>query len=80
MSTSITGVTGRTEDKHNRGQYLPSEVLLTRFWGGDKNGPMLQIIVSNAYRASYSQLTREQVKELAQTLLEAFDYDKHPNE
>jgi len=55
-------------------------IYLTRFFGGKENGPMIQLTISNKSSNSYVQLTKEQVKELALTLNESFNYDKYPSE
>lgn len=80
MSTEIKVIKGRYEDinKNKTGfkvEYKSNELYLTRFAGGKKNGTMLQLSISEN---GYTQLNKEQVKELIQALEDAFDYDKYP--
>lgn len=83
MSTSIKTIVGRYEIVTRRNNpvvvYDNSELHLTRFWGGTTNGRMLQLTIQSD-RTAYIQLTQEQVKELAQTLLDSFDDKKYPSD
>jgi hypothetical protein len=82
MSTEIFEIAGRYEAKHYadfRVDYEESTLYVTRFAGGKQNGPMIQITISHP-ETGYVQLTKEQVKELAQVLSDAYDYDKYPSE
>ena len=83
MSTHIKTIVGRYEIVTRRNNpvvvYDNSELHLTRFWGGTKNGSMLQITIQ-CDKTAYIQLTQKQVKELAQTLIDSFDDEKYPSE
>ena len=83
MSTRIKTIKGRYESVSRRDSPTPiysnSELHLTRFWGGTKNGSMLQLTIQSD-KTAYIQLTQEQVKELAQTLIDSFDDEKFPSE
>ena len=85
MSTRIKRIKGRYEYEAitRRGiplsGYATAELDLTRFWGGTANGRMLQPTIQSD-RTAYIQLTQEQVKELAQTLLDSFDDKIYPSE
>lgn len=59
-----------------------AEVYLTRFFNGKDKGVNIQLTVNQEgqYGTSYIHLTKEQCEELAQTLLESFDYEKYPSE
>ena len=83
MSTQIKKITGRFAEEHHADftvDYGESNIYLTRFYGGDKYGTMIQITISNPKDTSYVQLTKEQVKELADVLNSAFDYKKYPSD
>ena len=83
MSTHIKTIVGRYEIVTRRNNpvsvYDNSELHLTRFWGGTANGRMLQLTIQSD-RTAYIQLTQEQVKELAQTLLDCFDDEIYPSD
>jgi hypothetical protein len=83
MSTHIKTIVGRYEIVTRRNNpvsvYDSSELDLTRFWGGTTNGRMLQLTIQGD-RTAYIQLTQEQVKELAQTLIDSFDDEIYPSE
>lgn len=83
MSTHIKTIVGRYETIGRSigfiANYAPAELDLTRFWGGTKNGSMLQL-TTQCDKTAYIQLTQEQVKELAQTLLDCFDDEIYPSE
>ena len=55
---------------------------MTRFFNGKDKGPNIQLTVQQdgEYGTSYIHLTKEQCEELAQTLLDCFDYNKYPSE
>jgi hypothetical protein len=61
----------------------PADIHVTRFYNGKELGTQVQITIQqfqgNGY-TSYIHLSEEQCKELAQTLLEAFDHNKYPSE
>lgn len=78
MSTEIGEIKGRVEGiPYSKIDYVDSAIHLNRFFGGQKNGAMLQI---TAPYPGYIQLTKEQVKELIVMLQNSFDYDKYPSE
>ena len=83
MSTRIKTIKGRYETIGRKigfvANYAPAELDLTRFWSGTANGRMLQLTIQSD-RTAYIQLTQEQVKELAQTLLDSFDDKIYPSE
>ena len=82
MSTSIKEISGRYEKivtPKFMPEYKESTVYLTRFAGGKENGAMIQITIQSD-NIAYIQLTKKQVKELAQALNDSFDYDKYPSE
>jgi len=81
MSTEIKTITGRYEESHGKNftvNYNDSDISLTRFAGGIKNGAMLQITIHNSKDCAYVQLTQAQVKLLIDTLKDSFDYSKYP--
>jgi hypothetical protein len=83
MSTEIKKITGRYEESHNGNftvNYNDSDINLTRFAGGIKNGAMLQITISNSKDCAYVQLTQSQVKLLIDTLKDSFNYSKYPSD
>lgn len=84
MSTHIKEIQGRVETIDESGfvarlKYIPATISVTRFAGGDK-GAMVQLTIETEEGASYIQLTKEKALELAETLGDAFDYDKYPSE
>ena len=83
MSTDIKTIRGRYESTGGYGstlKYAPSDINLTRFFGGQENGAMLQLTICNDKEYAYIQLTQKQVKKLAKVLRDAFDYDKYPSD
>ena len=84
MSTHIKTIEGRYESiKYPRNltvvEYEEASLDLTRFYGGEKLGRMLQLTVTNDETA-YIQLTQKQVKELSIVLSQCFDDNKYPSE
>ena len=74
MSTSLAKIVGRKEDPllSQKTTYSDNFLYVTRFCGGEKNGEMLQLtIYDDKEGGSYTQLTKEQVKELIKILSEA---------
>lgn len=59
--------------------YIDDKLHINRFAGGKEKGTMIQLTILNC-KDGYTQLTKEQVKELAQILNDCFDYDKYPSE
>jgi len=51
---------------------------VNRFYGGEQRNTMIQLTIQSG--KSYTMLTEEQVKELAQVLNDCFNYDKYPSE
>jgi hypothetical protein len=81
MSTQIKEIIGRKESKIlGNYTYVDSTLNVVRFFGGKINGRMLQLTINNDEGHSYIQLTQEQTKELAKTLLESFDDNIYPSE
>ena len=83
MSTEIKEINGRCESGNYTGnlpRYTNSTISLTRFAGGQQNGAMIQLTISDKDGHAYVQLTKEQVKELAKTLKECYNYKKYPSE
>lgn len=73
MSTELGSIEGRHEvvlDERKRlSEYRPSTLHLVRFSGGVKNGVMLSLVVQQSDGTwTDVQLTKEQVKELVNTL------------
>jgi hypothetical protein len=63
MSTNIATIDGVREACVPHKQevlYVPQSMNITRFWGGKKNGIMLQLSISN----SYILLNAKQIEEL----------------
>lgn len=81
MSTHIKSFDGTYNEYYDRWNPVrrPAELDLTRFWGGKDNGRMLQLTILSD-KIAYIQLTQEQVKELAQTLTNAFNDEIYPSE
>ncbi len=83
MSTHLKSITGRFANGRKR-DFVPiydeSEISLTRFAGGKKNGAMLQVTISNNRESAYTQLTRKQAAKLLDALTYAFDYEVNPSE
>lgn len=84
MSTNIATIVGRCESNMSTPLdpviYRPARVHVTRFYGGKENGQMIQIGVQDSKTVSHIQLTREQVKELAQILNDSFNDHIYPSE
>jgi hypothetical protein len=83
MSTEIQTITGRYEQSHGNNHtvdYGDSNISLTRFAGGIKNGAMLQITIYNNQSCAYIQLTQAQVRSLIHVLKNSFDYSKYPSD
>ena len=79
MSTSIKQIVGIQEHMFLSNKTMPCKLNLTRFWGGAENKTMLQLTIANNTQG-YIQLTKDQVYELAQVLLESFNKEKYPSE
>jgi len=81
MSTHIDQIQGRREglcfEKYEP-DYVPTYMHLTRFYGGEPNGSMLQLTISNP--EGYIQLTKQEVKDLIEILQNSFDRDVYPSE
>jgi len=77
MSTHIETLKGIKESELSN-ERVETTMSLTRFWGGDEKGRMLQLTVSNS--DGYIQLTEEETIELAKTLLNSFDDTIYPSE
>ena len=84
MSTDIKTIIGRYQSTekpcHNfKPIYKEANLHLTRFYGGENNGRMLQLTIASDETA-YIQLTKEQVKELSIILSQCFDDSIYPSE
>ena len=84
MSTHIKTIEGRYEStEYPRNltvvEYEEASLTLTRFYGGEKLGRMLQLTITSDETA-YIQLTQKQVEELSQVLSQCFDDNKYPSE
>ncbi len=69
MSTELKSITGRIEipDAETRtSSYRTTNLLITSFSDGPKNGTMLQLTI--AASGGHIQLTREEVRDLCSTL------------
>ena len=77
MSTHIDTIKGIRESLITDDR-IPTDIHLTRFYGGSENGRMLQITVSGS--EGYIQLTKEEVFELADILKNSFNDDIYPSE
>lgn len=87
MSTNIKTIKGSCHSYPNRiifdVEYKDAEVSLTRFYNGKERGRNIQLTVvqhGGEWGTSCIHLTEEQCKELAITLLDAFDDNKYPSE
>lgn len=84
MSTDIETITGRCETHMSAPLvptiYRPARIHLTRFYGGAENGQMIQLTVQDSETVSHIQLTRDQVKKLAQILNDSFNSNIYPSE
>lgn len=76
MSKHLATIKGRYEVNTSSAdyavKYVDSEISLTEFSGGKDNGVMLQLSIRGD-KFSYIQLTKTQVKELADELLNFLD-------
>ena len=84
MSTHIKTIEGRYESiEYPRNlavvEYENASLELTRFYGGEKLGRMLQLTITSD-EIAYIQLTQKQVKELSIVLSQCFDDNKYPSE
>ncbi len=78
MSTQIAVIKGIREaiqGRERKTYYLPESLFITRYFGGEKNGTMLQLTINN----SHIQLTKIEIDELKKVLdkwqeLEEADY------
>ena len=74
MSTELPTVTGRVEAMHDSADhtvsYADRDMLLTRFYGGEENGTMIQLTLGE----QYVQLTKDQVIHLIAVLATAYAY------
>lgn len=84
MSTDIATIEGRCESTMSEPLapiiYRPARVHINRFYGGEENGQMIQLTVQDSKTMSYIQLTRDQVKKLAQILNDSFNSNIYPSE
>ena len=78
MSTHIETIIGEKESSLSTDNRVPTNLHLTRFYGGDKNGRMLQLTITN--NEGYIQLTRKEVIELSVILANSFDNELYPSE
>lgn len=72
MSIELTTINGRYENPDpalKTSSYLETEMYLTSFSGGTKNGPMIQIVFSRYPGQDHIQLNKEQVLDLLKTLI-----------
>jgi len=75
MSTEIGKVKGRYEEKHNGDMsvdYSKAKMYVTRFYGGTKNGPMVQLTLD--INKDYIQLTKKEAKKLSKLLKKTFKF------
>lgn len=82
MSTKIKTIKGRYEESTNgdfTSNYETSKLHINRFYGGKKNGRMLQLTI-NQPNVGYIQLTQDQVKDLIETLQNSFNDEIYPSE
>ena len=74
MSTEIGKVKGRVEETHYPDytvDYSKSKMYVTRFYGGKKNGPMVQLTLN--MDKDYIQLTKKESKKLRKLLKKTFE-------
>ena len=78
MSTHIANIKGRVEDTYKSSPskivYKDNTLSINRFWGGTKNGRMIQLTIDE----NYIQLTSKQIEELIKILSNCFDVIKYP--
>lgn len=70
MSTELGIVSGRKEfpdTERRKSDYKPATLQLTRFYGGVRNGPMLQLSTGITQDA-HIQLNSKQIEELKRIL------------
>ncbi len=80
MSTNIAEIIGRMENYDHKNKdvtYINKYMYVNRFYGGEKEGRMLQLTTGVN---SYIQLTQDQVKDLIKVLTNAFDDEVYPSE
>ena len=83
MSTEIKEINGRCESGNYTGnlpRYTDATISLTRFAGGSKLGAMIQLTIRDKDGYAYVQLEKNNIEELAKTLIECYNYDKYPSE
>lgn len=78
MSTKIADIEGHHESQFTDEYRSDTYINLTRFYGGDELGVMLQLTIEN--EDGYIQLTKERAKELARIILNSFDESIYPSE
>lgn len=81
MSTKIKTIKGVKESGFGTvftPELIPTSMEITRYYGGKRNGRMLQLTVSNG--DGYIQLTQDQVSELARVLMDSFNDEIYPSE
>lgn len=82
MSTEIAEITGRYESGVSspfKPIYDESVLYVTRFYGGKKNGRMIQLTIQGD-KTAYIQLTKQQVAMLSEVLRNCFNDEIHPSE
>ena len=77
MSTHIETLKGVKESLSSNDK-IETSMQLTRFYGGVKNGSMLQLTVCND--EGYIQLTEAESIDLAKKILNSFDKKIYPSE
>jgi len=83
MSTEIKEINGRCESGNYRGnlpRYTNATISLTRFFGGQPDGAMIQLTIQDKDGHAYVQLTKDQVNDLRETLQDCYNYKKYPSE
>ena len=81
MSTHIKDIKGIVESDRStfeRHYTEETEMSLNRYYGGKKNGLMLQLTCFND--KGYIQLTQKQVKKLIKVLKNSFNHKIYPSE
>jgi hypothetical protein len=80
MSTEITTIKGTCHIDDNEDDFKVADgeafISLTRFYNGKEKGTNIQLTVTQngMFPCSYIHLTKDQCKELAQILLDCFNY------
>jgi len=77
MSTHIETLEGIKESEPTN-KVVETSINLTRFWGGEEKGRMLQLTICNP--DGYIQLTKDETIELTKILLNSFDDSIYPSE